>query len=248
MLSVTELVRAGLGVAALPDFLLGGDLQPLGRLLLAGHDTALWLLTRPDCRALRSVVTLFDELGSTCGCRGARFPQSAHAFRIESGSRYARVGAWSFPSGGCSAPAVQQLLGGPRPRPGARQIDTASASRCCASASDWALSRAAWRVWASRMAARRRADFWAERQVEQDEQVYVKVRAADERYTRKIAIAVRAEEGRRAKERAKASAFSARYRCRRSAPGDRGAGGNVDGRRGGFQHLHGVMVGSGHQR
>lgn len=62
MLSVTELVRAGLGVAALPDFLLGDGLQPLGP-ALAGRDTALWLLTRPDCRALRSVVTLFDELG-----------------------------------------------------------------------------------------------------------------------------------------------------------------------------------------
>ena len=62
MLSVTELVRAGLGVAALPDFLVGDRLQPLGP-ALAGHDTALWLLTRPDCRALRSVVTLFDELG-----------------------------------------------------------------------------------------------------------------------------------------------------------------------------------------
>lgn len=62
MLSVTELVRAGLGVAALPDFLLDNGLQPLGP-ALAGHDTALWLLTRPDCRALRSVVTLFDELG-----------------------------------------------------------------------------------------------------------------------------------------------------------------------------------------
>ena len=62
MLSVTELVRAGLGVAALPDFLLDDTLQPLGP-ALAGHDTALWLLTRPDCRALRSVVTLFDELG-----------------------------------------------------------------------------------------------------------------------------------------------------------------------------------------
>ncbi len=62
MLSVTELVRAGLGVAALPDFLLDDGLQPLGP-ALAGHDTALWLLTRPDCRALRSVVTLFDELG-----------------------------------------------------------------------------------------------------------------------------------------------------------------------------------------
>ena len=62
MQSVAELVRAGLGVAALPDFLMGDGLQPLGA-ALAGHDTALWLLTRPDCRALRSVVTLFDELG-----------------------------------------------------------------------------------------------------------------------------------------------------------------------------------------
>ncbi|MGK9417651.1 LysR family transcriptional regulator [Pseudomonas cedrina] len=61
LLSVTELVRAGLGVAALPDFLLEAGLQPLGP-ALAGYDTALWLLTRPDCRALRSVVTLFDEL------------------------------------------------------------------------------------------------------------------------------------------------------------------------------------------
>jgi len=64
MLSVTELVRAGLGVAALPDFLIdaGKGLMPLGE-PLEGYDTALWLLTRPDCRTLRSVVTLFDELG-----------------------------------------------------------------------------------------------------------------------------------------------------------------------------------------
>jgi len=62
MVSVTELVRAGLGVAALPDYLLGAGLQPLSPPLV-GHDTALWLLTRPDCRALRSVVTLFDQLG-----------------------------------------------------------------------------------------------------------------------------------------------------------------------------------------
>jgi len=62
MLSVTELVRAGLGVAALPDFLIDDGLQPLSE-PLHGYDTALWLLTRPDCRALRSVVTLFDELG-----------------------------------------------------------------------------------------------------------------------------------------------------------------------------------------
>ncbi|WP_248732988.1 LysR family transcriptional regulator [Pseudomonas sp. MWU13-2517] len=69
MLSVTELVRTGLGVAALPDFLLEDGLQPLSP-ALAGRDTALWLLTRPDCRALRSVVTLFDELG-----RHVRWPR-----------------------------------------------------------------------------------------------------------------------------------------------------------------------------
>ena len=62
MLSVTELVRGGLGVAALPDFLITEGLQPLSA-PLHGYDTALWLLTRADCRALRAVVTLFDELG-----------------------------------------------------------------------------------------------------------------------------------------------------------------------------------------
>lgn len=36
-------------------------LQPLAQ-VPPSYDTALWLLTRPDCRALRSVVTLFDEL------------------------------------------------------------------------------------------------------------------------------------------------------------------------------------------
>ncbi|OLF52838.1 LysR family transcriptional regulator [Pseudomonas chlororaphis] len=63
MLAVSELVKAGLGVAVLPDFLLdrSHDLQPLSD-PLPGCDTALWLLTRPDCRALRAVVTLFDEL------------------------------------------------------------------------------------------------------------------------------------------------------------------------------------------
>ena len=63
MQAVSELVRAGLGVAALPDFLIGDGLQPLGP-ALTGHDTALWLLTRPDCRALRSVVTLFEQLAT----------------------------------------------------------------------------------------------------------------------------------------------------------------------------------------
>lgn len=52
----------GIGGRGAAGFLLGDGLHPLGP-ALAGHDTALWLLTRPDCRALRSVVTLFDELG-----------------------------------------------------------------------------------------------------------------------------------------------------------------------------------------
>ena len=62
MLAVAQMARAGLGVAALPRFLIEDGLQPL-EADLSPCDTALWLLTRPDCRALRSVVTLFDELG-----------------------------------------------------------------------------------------------------------------------------------------------------------------------------------------
>nr|WP_256834531.1 LysR family transcriptional regulator [Pseudomonas oleovorans] len=63
MYAVAQLTRAGLGVAALPDFVLHAhpELKPLGP-PLAGCDTELWLLTRPDCRALRSVQTLFEEL------------------------------------------------------------------------------------------------------------------------------------------------------------------------------------------
>jgi DNA-binding transcriptional LysR family regulator len=62
MLAVAQLVRAGMGVAALPDFMLQeGELQRLSE-SLEGYDTALWLLTRPDCRALRSVSALFSEL------------------------------------------------------------------------------------------------------------------------------------------------------------------------------------------
>jgi DNA-binding transcriptional LysR family regulator len=66
MMAVAELVKAGMGVAALPDFQVGSnpDLQRLGE-PLAGYDSALWLLTRPDCRALRSVSTLFTELTRT---------------------------------------------------------------------------------------------------------------------------------------------------------------------------------------
>ncbi|TRX72993.1 LysR family transcriptional regulator [Pseudomonas mangiferae] len=63
MFSVARLVQAGLGVAALADFV-ARDLDGLERLsdALPGCDSELWLLTRPDCRALRSVQTLFDEL------------------------------------------------------------------------------------------------------------------------------------------------------------------------------------------
>ncbi|MDH0749588.1 LysR family transcriptional regulator [Pseudomonas sp. GD03842] len=62
MLSVAELVKAGMGVAALPDFMLQtGAMQRIGE-PLDGYDTGLWLLTRPDCRALRSVSALFSEL------------------------------------------------------------------------------------------------------------------------------------------------------------------------------------------
>ncbi|NWB28695.1 LysR family transcriptional regulator [Pseudomonas gingeri] len=63
ILSVAELARAGLGVAVLPGFMIN---EAQGMRVLDGsvscHESALWLLTRPDCRALRSVVTLFDEL------------------------------------------------------------------------------------------------------------------------------------------------------------------------------------------
>lgn len=63
LLSVLELCRAGLGLAALPDYLVreGDGLQVLQH-DLPGCGNGLWLLTRPDCRALRTVVTLFEEL------------------------------------------------------------------------------------------------------------------------------------------------------------------------------------------
>ncbi|QDQ25581.1 LysR family transcriptional regulator [Chitinimonas arctica] len=66
MQSAIELVRAGLGAAILPEFVLPRfpDVLPLTPPLPA-CDTALWLLTRPDCRALRAVVTLFDELAAS---------------------------------------------------------------------------------------------------------------------------------------------------------------------------------------
>lgn len=64
VLAVSEMARAGLGLAAIPAYLLrdGDGLRVLDA-DLEGCASALWLLTRPDCRALRSVVALFDELG-----------------------------------------------------------------------------------------------------------------------------------------------------------------------------------------
>ena len=64
VLAVAEMARAGLGLAAIPAYLLrDGDGLRVMDANLEGCASALWLLTRPDCRALRSVVALFDELG-----------------------------------------------------------------------------------------------------------------------------------------------------------------------------------------
>lgn len=63
MSAIAQMVQAGLGVAALTDFMARSlpGVERLGE-ALPGCDTDLWLLTRPDCRALRSVKALFDEL------------------------------------------------------------------------------------------------------------------------------------------------------------------------------------------
>lgn len=63
MLAAAELVAAGLGIALLPGFLLAkrSELVVLEG-PLAECRTDLWLLTRPDCRALKSVSTLFEAL------------------------------------------------------------------------------------------------------------------------------------------------------------------------------------------
>ncbi|RVU50954.1 LysR family transcriptional regulator [Pseudomonas syringae pv. syringae] len=63
MSAVSQLVAAGLGVAALTGFTVDG-LGAVERLSgpLEGCRTDLWLLTRPDCRALRSVQTLLEAL------------------------------------------------------------------------------------------------------------------------------------------------------------------------------------------
>lgn len=64
ILSATDSVRAGLGVAILPRFLI----KPYDGLValsdtLAECNSDLWLLTHPESRHLRRVSTLFRELG-----------------------------------------------------------------------------------------------------------------------------------------------------------------------------------------
>ncbi|GLR13435.1 transcriptional regulator [Chitinimonas prasina] len=61
LLSAASLARAGLGLTVLPGFLIAQDLQALTP-PLPGCTTQLWLLTRPDCRALRSVSVLMEAL------------------------------------------------------------------------------------------------------------------------------------------------------------------------------------------
>jgi DNA-binding transcriptional LysR family regulator len=67
MLAVAQMVKAGMGVAALPDFIQQQEQMEVLSTPLEGCDAGLWLLTRPDCRSLRSVSTLFSELSRTIG-------------------------------------------------------------------------------------------------------------------------------------------------------------------------------------
>jgi DNA-binding transcriptional LysR family regulator len=63
ILAVCRLIEAGQGIGALPAFMVAGNprLKALGD-SLPDCTTALWLLTRPDCRSLRSVSVLFEQL------------------------------------------------------------------------------------------------------------------------------------------------------------------------------------------
>jgi DNA-binding transcriptional LysR family regulator len=63
VLSVCSLIEAGLAMGAVPEFL--ALQRPTLRMLapaLPNCTTALWVLTRPDCRAMRSVTVLLDAL------------------------------------------------------------------------------------------------------------------------------------------------------------------------------------------
>ena len=62
MHAVVGLVRAGLGVAVLPEFLAQG-LEAISE-AITSCESALWILTRPDCRKLSAVQALFSELGA----------------------------------------------------------------------------------------------------------------------------------------------------------------------------------------
>jgi len=62
ILGVARLVRAGLGVALLPDYLIDSAWS----VLAAPRDLPaadLWLLMRPGCRAIRPVQALYQALG-----------------------------------------------------------------------------------------------------------------------------------------------------------------------------------------
>ena len=64
LVSVCRLIETGLGVGAVPQFLAQG--HPALRIVgdpLPGCTTALWMLTRPDCRSRRTVSAMFEELG-----------------------------------------------------------------------------------------------------------------------------------------------------------------------------------------
>ncbi|KUM44706.1 LysR family transcriptional regulator [Pseudomonas sp. EpS/L25] len=70
MSAVGGLVGAGLGVAALPDFMIS-SLEGVERLSAAldGCETDIWLLTRPDNLSLRSVQILFEQLADLLRAR-----------------------------------------------------------------------------------------------------------------------------------------------------------------------------------
>ncbi|KTT33164.1 LysR family transcriptional regulator [Pseudomonas rhizoryzae] len=68
LLGVARLVRAGLGVALLPDYLIDPDWV----LLATPQDLPpmeLWLLMRPGCRAIRPVQVLYQALAAGLGDR-----------------------------------------------------------------------------------------------------------------------------------------------------------------------------------
>jgi DNA-binding transcriptional LysR family regulator len=64
--AVVDAVRAGLGVGALPLFMLQRepDLVPLGE-PLQGCQSELWLLAHPESRHLRRIAAAYQHFGET---------------------------------------------------------------------------------------------------------------------------------------------------------------------------------------